>query len=124
MVGNDKGSILVVDDNVSQCETLSLILRCKGYHVATAKNGLEAVDAVRQRSFRVILMDIKMPIMNGVDAYRQMKDIRPNIVAIMMTAYAVDELETQALALGVSEIAYKPLDLDHLIAKIEKVSQQ
>ena len=73
-----KANILIVDDNASQCKTMSLILRHKGYAVATASDGPEAIERVREGPFDMIFMDIKMPLMDGVDTYRRIKDIRPD----------------------------------------------
>ncbi len=99
-----------------------MIIKYKGYQVATAANGIEAVAAVRMQPFDLVLMDIKMPNKNGVEALREMKILRAQIRVMLMTAYAVDGLIEEALALGVCDIAYKPLDIPHLIAVLEKVT--
>ena len=120
---SSRPSILIVDDNVSQCKTMSLILRRKGYAVATAKDGPEAIRTVQQRPFDMIFMDIKMPVMNGVDTYRRIKEIRPDAVVMMMTAYAVEELVQQALEEGAYGIVYKPLDIERVITIVEEATQ-
>ncbi len=61
----EKSSILIVDDNISLCKTLTYILKRKGHTVATAKDGLEAIEKVKENSFDLIFIDIKMPLMNG-----------------------------------------------------------
>ncbi len=66
-------SILIVDDNVNLTKTLSLILKRNGYLVNTAKNGLEAVKKAKKKIYKVIFMDIKMPLMNGVEAFKKIK---------------------------------------------------
>ena len=66
-------SILIVDDNLSMCKTMSLILSRKGYSVKTAADGPEAIEKVREKSFDMIFMDIKMPVMDGVETYRRIK---------------------------------------------------
>ena len=116
-------SILIVDDNVSQCKTMSLILRRKGYAVATARDGPEAIKTVQQRPFDMIFMDVKMPLMNGVDTYRRIKELRPDAVVIMMTAYAVEDLVQQALEEGAYGIVYKPLDIERVITIVEEAKQ-
>jgi two-component system response regulator HydG len=118
-----KADILIVDDNVSQCKTMSLILRHKGYTVATASNGPEAIDKVQARPFDVIFMDIKMPLMNGVETYRRIKEIRPEAVVMMMTAYAVEDLVQQALEEGAHGIVYKPLDIERMLTIVEEAKQ-
>ena len=116
-------SVLIVDDNASQHKTMSLILRRKGYVVATASDGPEAIEKVRQRLFDMIFLDIKMPLMNGVETYRRIKDIRPDAVVMMMTAYAVEDLVQQALQEGAHGILYKPLDIERVIAVVEEARQ-
>lgn len=116
---NDKPSILIVDDNASLCRTMSFVLKRKGYEVAVAKDGPEAIAQVEQSPFDMIFMDIKMPLMNGVETYKRIKDIRPESVVIMMTAYAVEDLVQEALAQGAYGILYKPLDIERMISLIE-----
>ena len=116
-------SVLIVDDNASQHQTMSLILRRKGYAVATASDGPEAIEKVRQRLFDMIFLDIKMPLMNGVETYRRIKEIRPDAVVMMMTAYAVEDLVQQALQEGAHGILYKPLDIERVIAIVEQARQ-
>ena len=116
-----KASILIVDDNDSLCTTLSLILKRKGYAAATVKDGLEAIEKVRKNHFDMLLMDIKMPVMNGVETYRRIKEIRPESVVVMMTAYAVEDLIQEALEEGAFGVIYKPLDIEKVVALIERV---
>ena len=118
-----KTNILIVDDNANQRKTMSLILRHKGYAVATANDGPEAIERVRQSPFDMIFMDIKMPVMNGVDTYRRIKEIRPEAVVMMMTAYAVEDLVQQALEEGAYGIVYKPLDIEWAITIVEEAKQ-
>jgi CheY-like chemotaxis protein len=107
----EKTKILVVDDNVSQCKTMSFILERKGCTVGIAENGPEAIEIAKKNPFDIIFMDIKMPVMNGAEAYTRIKKIRPGAKVIMMTAYAVEDLIGQALAEGAFGILYKPLDI-------------
>ncbi len=123
MAAECKANILIVDDNVSQCKTMSLILRRKGYAVATAHDGPEAIHWVQDRPFDMIFMDIKMPVMNGVETYRRIKEIRPEAVVVMMTAYAVEDLVQQALEEGTHGIVYKPLDIERMLAIVEEAKQ-
>ncbi len=84
---NHKANILIVDDNTSLCKTMSFVLGRKGYAVATARDGPEAIERVKENPFDMIFMDIKMPLMDGVETYRRIKQIRPEAVVMMMTAY-------------------------------------
>ncbi|MCK4362764.1 MAG: response regulator [Dehalococcoidia bacterium] len=116
----EKASILIVDDDTSLCRSMSLVLGRKGYTVATAADGPEAIDMVRERTFDMVFMDIKMPVMDGVETHRRIKEIRPDATVMMMTAYTVEELVRQALQDGAYGIIYKPLDMEKVVAIIEE----
>ncbi len=119
----DKAKILIVDDNASLCKTMEFVLNHKGHDVTTAKDGPEALNYVEKKSFEIIFMDIKMPIMNGVETYKRLKEIRPETIVIMMTAYAVEDLVQEAIQEGAYGVIYKPLDIDKIIELIERVRQ-
>jgi two-component system response regulator HydG len=119
----EKASILIVDDNISLCKTMSFVLGRKGYAVTTAKDGPEAIERVRKNPFDMIFMDIKMSPMNGVETYRRVKKIRPEAVVMMMTAYAVEELVQKALQEGAYGITYKPLNIERMVAVIEEARE-
>ncbi len=117
---SQKANILIVDDNVSLCKTMSFVLGRKGYAVTTARDGPEAIERVKERPFDMIFMDIKMPLMDGVETHRRIKQIRPEAVVMMMTAYVVEDLVQQALEEGAYGIVYKPLDIERVIVLIEE----
>ena len=119
----EKASILIVDDNISLCKTMSFVLGRKGYTVTTAKDGPEAIERVKKNPFDMIFMDIKMPLMNGVETYRRIKKIRPEAVVMMMTAYAVEELVQKALQEGAYGITYKPLNIERMVTVIEEARE-
>lgn len=119
----EKASILIVDDNISLCKTMSFILNRNGYAVTIAKDGPEAIDRVKERSFDIIFLDIKMPLMNGVETYKRIKKVRPEAVVMMMTAYTIEDLVQEALREGAYGILYKPLDMEKAIAIIEEARE-
>lgn len=112
--------ILIVDDSVNLCRTMALILDRKGYSVTTANDGAEAIKKVEQSPFDMVFLDLKMPVMDGVETYKRIKRIRPDTIAVMMTAYAVEELIQDALQEGAFTVIYKPLDLEKVIPLIEE----
>ncbi|MFC1718555.1 response regulator [Candidatus Poribacteria bacterium] len=116
----ERVSILIVDDNISFSKTMSFILHHKGYAVVTAENGLVAIERVKEQPFDMIFIDIKMPPMNGVEAYRRIKKIRPEAVVVMMTAYSVEDLVQEALQEGAYGVIYKPPDPHEVLATIEE----
>jgi len=112
-------SVLIVDDNTELCETLADILEMAGFDVESAKGGEEGIKRVKERFFDVVLMDIKLPGMNGVEAFKGIKKISPKTRAIMMTAYAVEELIKEALNECAFTVLYKPFEMDKLLDLIE-----
>ena len=116
---DDKVSILIVDDDVGMCETLFDIMEDRDYRPTIALDGYEAIEKVREMAFDAILMDIKMPGMNGVEAFKQIKSIRPETAVVMMTAYAVEGLIEEALREGAYGVLRKPLDVERMIGLIE-----
>jgi len=119
-----KANILIVDDDAGLCKTTSFILQREGYAVTTAENGEEAIEKVQEEKFDMVLMDIKMPIMDGVEAYKRIKQIRPETKTIMMTGYAVDDLIQDALEEGAHSAIHKPLDMDQILNLLEKIRER
>ncbi len=120
----EKISLLIVDDHINQLKTMAFILESKGYAVTVASSGQEAIDLVAQKRFSIIFLDIKMPIMDGVETYKKIKQVRPDTVVIMMTAYAMEDLVQEALNEGAYDIIYKPLDINKVISTIEEVRKR
>jgi DNA-binding NtrC family response regulator len=114
-MGNKK-QVLIVDDDIGTSETLSDILIASGFNTTTVESGKECLEAFKQKHFDVVLMDIKMPGMNGVEAFKKLQEMNSKIKVIMMTAYAVNDLVAEALRDGVFSVAHKPLDLEKLIS--------
>lgn len=116
-----KPSILIVDDDLGMTETMSDILVDMGYEVAVAGNGYKAIDMIKEKAYDIVLMDIKMPGINGVETFKKIKKIRPSTKVIMMTAYSVEDLIKEAVSEGAYSVLYKPLDIDKVVSLIEKV---
>ena len=121
---NGKTSVLVVDDLRSIRLTLGGILEDEGHHVVTVEDGYQAIEAVKKAQFDAIFMDIKMPGINGVQTFREVKKIAPTSAVIMMTAYSVEDLVKEALEEGAYAIIYKPFDIDKIISLIEELLRQ
>jgi DNA-binding NtrC family response regulator len=120
----DTMSILIVDDDVSMSRSMAMVLKKKGYQVTVADSGPDAIGMVQKNPYDIIFMDIRMPGMNGVEAFEQIQKIRPDTVVMMMTAFAVEDLVRKALNEGAYGIIYKPLDIDKIIASIEEVNKK
>ena len=112
--------MLVVDDDRNMRLTLALIMGDEGYQVLTADNGTQALGILRRRPVDVILLDAKMPDMNGDEACARAKQLRPGTTVIMITAHVADDTARNALAKGASHILYKPLDIDRLLGLVRQ----
>jgi CheY-like chemotaxis protein len=117
-------SVLVVDDEVDTCRNLSDILTDLGYHVDTAYDGPSALEKVRQHPYDVALLDLKMPGMDGLTLYREMRKIRASTVAIVVTAYASKAVAEEALAAGAWQMLSKPVDLARLLTLVDEAVGQ
>lgn len=115
--------ILIVDDDISIGKTMGGILRKEGYDVKTLNDGYKAIDDVKENSYDIVLLDIKMPGINGVETFKEIKKISPETVVIMMTAYAVDELRQEAIKEGAYDILDKPLEMEGVLDCIEKIGK-
>lgn len=120
---DDKVSILIVDDETGMRETPYDILEDMGYHTAIAVDGHEAIQKVKDNAFDVIFMDVKMPGMDGVETFKQIKGIQPDAAVVMMTAYAVEDLIKDALREGAYGVLYKPLDMERVISVIDGMGE-
>lgn len=112
-------NILVVDDLKSIRMTLGRVLEDEGHNVVLAEDGYQAIEVAKQTSFDIIFMDIKMPGINGVQTFREVKKINPQAAVIMMTAYSVEDLVREALEEGAYAVVYKPFDIENIVSIIE-----
>ncbi len=106
--------VLVVDDEPDAVELLQEFLAGKGYEVVTACNGEEALERVKADRPHVILLDVRMPRMNGLEVLRQVRQIDKEVGVIMVTAVNEEETGRQAMSLGAFDYVVKPLDLAYL----------
>ena len=112
-------NILVVDDLKGSRLTLRGVLEDEGHNVVLAENGYQAIEAAKHIPFDLIFMDIKMPGINGVQTFREVKKSNPQAAVIMMTAYSVEDLIREALEEGAYAVVYKPFDMEHIVSIIE-----
>lgn len=114
-------SILVVDDNEANRETLSRRLQRRGYEVATANDGAQALKLIDERSFDLVLLDWMMPVMNGVETLEQIRRSKSatELPVIMATAKGESQDIVQALNLGANDYVTKPLDFAVVLARVQ-----
>jgi two-component system response regulator (stage 0 sporulation protein F) len=108
------GTILVVDDQLGVRRLMQEAFQGEGYTVHTAANGREALAKLDESQPGLILLDMKMPGMNGLETLREIKKRNPEQVVIMMTAYEELEVVAEAIKLGVKEYVTKPCDINEL----------
>lgn len=116
----EKSRVLVVDDEEALRYLLSTELAAEGYEVETAGDGDEAIEAIKQKDYDVVLLDIKMPRVDGFEVLRFIKQNKPEIKVIMLTAYADVKNAIEALKLGASDFVSKPYDLEDILTSINR----
>ncbi|MDD5477676.1 MAG: response regulator [Candidatus Omnitrophica bacterium] len=116
-----KARILIVDDNKLLCKNLKDILELKGYDIACAYDGQEAIKAVKDGNFKIALMDVKMPGMSGIDALKSLRQIAPGLTVIFITAFTDDIFYKEGLKSGDFEVITKPIDIDKFLGRLEEV---
>jgi two-component system response regulator HydG len=112
--------ILIVDDETAHCQMLEAVLKAEKYATRRAQDGQSAIEAVKERFYDLILMDIRMNRVGGVEALKKIKEISPDIPIIMMTAYASVDTAVQAMRSGAYDYLTKPLDIDELKILVAK----
>ena len=121
-----KPKILVVDDERSHRRMIEAVLSAEGYEIAQADNGQAAIDAVAEKFYDLVIMDIRMPELGGIEALKKIKALSPGIPIIIMTAYASVGTAVVALKSGASDYLTKPLDIEELkilVAKTLRIHQ-
>ncbi len=108
-------SILIVDDNPSMADALVDILRLKDFETFVASSGAEALQIMHDHPIDVLITDVIMTEMDGVELYRHTRNDYPQLITILMTAYAADELIQQGMAEGIKTVLTKPIDIDFLV---------
>ena len=111
--------VLVAEDEDCNWELIQNVLNNR-YRILRAKNGIEAVTMNEEEHPDLILMDIRMPEMNGLDATRIIKEINPVIPVVALSAYAFEDTINEAMDAGCNEFISKPFKMEHLIETIEK----
>lgn len=111
----EKIKVLVVDDDRRMTKTLCDILKVKGHEAIEAYSGEEAVEKVKSDHPDCVLMDIKMPGINGVEALKIIKTISPDLPVVLMSAYATEEMTEEAKKLGAHSVLNKPVDLQMVL---------
>jgi DNA-binding NtrC family response regulator len=113
---SDRTRILVVDDDRRMVRTMHDILRLNGYDVVIAHSGDEAVEQAKLSPPDCVLMDLKMPGIDGVDALKAIRDVCPGMPVILMSAYASEEQVSEAKRHGAAAVLTKPIDIQQVLS--------
>ncbi len=112
--------ILVVDDNIDYCEGIIDFLEMEGFDAIGVHDGFKALETIKEEEFDMVLMDVRMPGMDGVETFQKLKEVSPDTPTILMTAFAVESRIREALRNGVFGAFQKPVDNERLICSIKK----
>ncbi|MGD9732488.1 MAG: response regulator [Desulfamplus sp.] len=119
--GRKKFNILVVDDELIVRDSLKEWLEDEGYSADMAESGKDALEKLSKKSYHLMLIDIKMPEMDGVTVLKKAKEEFPNLEVLMMTAYATVETAVGAMKLGAMDYLLKPFDTEAVLPKIAEI---
>jgi DNA-binding NtrC family response regulator len=115
-----KVRVLLVDDEEQFVETLAMRLEVRDYAVATAFNGEQALAYLKEQDVDVVVLDVQMPGLSGIDTLREMKKLRPLSEVIMLTGHATVETAIEGMKLGAFDYLMKPTEIEDLVEKINK----
>jgi PAS domain S-box-containing protein len=113
-------SVLVIDDDAAVCHTLGSLLTAEGHTVVTAQSGKDAVKLLQSRQFDVVLTDLLMPEMDGLQTMEALKDLDPDLEVIVLTGHTALRVATEALKRGACDYLEKPVSLLELSAAVER----
>jgi len=116
--------ILVVDDEEMICSILARRLTREGYSCVTAPNGKEALNYFYKENFSLIISDVRMPEMDGIELLKKVKAMHPNMLMIVMTAYPEIGLAVEAMRLGAYDFIIKPADLELVVLSVKKALEK
>jgi DNA-binding response OmpR family regulator len=117
-----KRRVLIVDDDRDHAESLADVLEMRGHVGELARSGEDAVVQFAQTEFDLVLLDVKLPGMNGVETFLKLKKIRPTARVLMMTGFSLEQLIAQAIENGAIGVLYKPFAATQLLEALAQVA--
>jgi DNA-binding NtrC family response regulator len=114
-----KAEILLVDDEAVFAANMSRLLKTRGYTVTAVSDGRQALDALGGKGFDVMVLDLKMPVMNGIETLRRMKELSISTEVLVLTAHGTMDTAFEAIEMGAFDYVTKPCDVQELVGKIE-----
>lgn len=120
----EKTKMMLVDDEERFLATTKKLLTKKGYDVFTAASGAEALEKLKTELIHVVILDVKMPGMDGLTCLRQIKSLFPMVEVILLTGHATAESAVEGLEAGATDYLMKPIDINELIDKSEEAAKK
>jgi len=117
-------NLLIVDDELGMRQFLTHLLQREGHEVRVAENGREAITRLREQKADLVLSDVRMPDMSGIDLLRSVREFQPEVEVIMMTAFANVDTAREAFLLGAYDFVQKPFDNDLLKETVSRALQK
>jgi len=119
-----KDNVLLIDDDQDFLDVMSERMEARGLEVSSTMSAEEALEMIKQDSYDVIILDLQMPGMDGIDALKAIKEIQPEAQIILLTGHATVEKGVEAIKLGATDFIEKPADMESLTRKIKKAHAQ
>jgi two-component system response regulator (stage 0 sporulation protein F) len=123
LASESRFSILVVDDELDAAKVLGKILKKRGYRIQLAANGLEALKKLQRNHFELVITDILMPKLDGIQLVKQIREQWPTLPVIVMTAVDDEQIYSQMLAMGAHAYLLKPFEFRQLLDAVAEVIQ-
>ena len=120
-MSHQSSKIMVVDDEEGMRLTLEGIIEDEGYEVIGVEDGYQAIELAKETDFGLIFLDVKMPGINGVETYKEIKKIRPDTIVVIMTGFSVEDLVKEAIEEGAYAVIYKPFDMHQMMDIVQAV---
>lgn len=110
--------LLLIDDEDAFLETVEKLLTRRGFDVSTASDGAQGIRALLRGGIEVVILDVKMPGLDGIDTLRELKRIQPDIEVIILTGHLLESTEQEGLKLGACAYLTKPCTISHLVETV------
>ena len=120
----EKFKVMIVDDEEDFLETIVKRLKARGIEVTGAESGYKALELMDSGNFDVVILDVKMPGLDGIETLREMKKKKPLVEVIMLTGHASVESGIQGMQLGAFDYVMKPVALDELLEKVRQAYER
>jgi DNA-binding NtrC family response regulator len=115
-------TILVVDDDQSVNAIFDYVLKQAGYSTLCALSGKDALDIITSdKKVDLMFLDLKLPDISGLELFKKIQEVRPNLLVILITGYLINDTLKEAFELGAYGVIYKPFDVDEVLGIVEKI---